>query len=141
MLFRSHREPREEVKSKWQRRGRSKKRRSTEPRPNTPSGFHEYPNPIKEKENLVKATALVEECQTTRVEPRAPIDIKFPPNQNYPTNRAPVIIPSIIAETNEDHMSNDKPLLMDRMFDEDPAMERLRYEGLHNPHDNLDKQI
>ena len=33
-----------------------------EPRPNTPSGFHEYPNPIKEKKNLVKAKALVEEC-------------------------------------------------------------------------------
>ena len=33
-----------------------------EPRPNTPSGFHEYPNPIQEKENLVKAKALVEEC-------------------------------------------------------------------------------
>ena len=30
-----------------------------EPRPSTPSGFHEYPNPIKEKENLVKAKALV----------------------------------------------------------------------------------
>ena len=41
-----------------------------EPRPSTPSGFHEYPNPIKEKENLVKARALVEECQTTREEPR-----------------------------------------------------------------------
>ena len=37
-------------------------------------------------------------------------------------------------------MSNEEPLLMDRMFDEDPAMERLRHEGLHNPHDNLDKQ-
>ena len=37
-------------------------------------------------------------------------------------------------------MSNDKPLLMDRMFEEDPIMERLRHEGLHNPHDNLDRQ-
>ena len=37
-------------------------------------------------------------------------------------------------------MSNDEPLLMDCMFDEDPAMERLRHEGLHNPHDNLDRQ-
>ena len=36
-----------------------------EPRPNTSSGFHEYPNPIQEKENLVKAKALVEECQAT----------------------------------------------------------------------------
>ena len=73
------------------------------------------------------------------VESRAPVDIKFPPNQNYPTNRAPVKIPSIIAEMNKDHMSNDKPLLMDRMFDEDSAMERLRHEGLHNLHDNLDR--
>ena len=32
------------------------------PRPNTPSGLHEYPNPIQEKGNLVKAKALVEEC-------------------------------------------------------------------------------
>ena len=39
-----------------------------ETRPNTPSGFHEYPNPIQEKENLVKAKALVEECQATQVE-------------------------------------------------------------------------
>ena len=35
------------------------------PRPNTSSGFHEYPNPIQEKENLVKVKALVEECQAT----------------------------------------------------------------------------
>ena len=111
-----------------------------EPRPNTPSGFHEYPNPIKEKENLVKAKALVEECQTAREEPGVQIDIKFPPNQKYPTSRAPVKVPSIIAEVNEDHMSNDEPLLMDRMFDEDPAMERLRHEGLHNPYDNLERQ-
>ena len=48
-----------------------------EPRPNTPSGFHEYPNPIQEKENLVKAKALAEECQATQVESRAPVDIKF----------------------------------------------------------------
>ena len=44
-----------------------------EPEPNTPSGFHEYPNPIQEKENLVKAKALVEECQATRVEHKAPV--------------------------------------------------------------------
>ena len=49
-----------------------------EPKPNTRSGFHEYPNPIQEKENLVKAKALVEECQATQVESRAPVDIKFP---------------------------------------------------------------
>ena len=111
-----------------------------EPRPNTPSGFQEYPNPIKEKENLVKAKALVEECQTTTVDSKAPVDIKFPPNQKCPTNRAPVKIPSIIAEMNEDHMSNDEPLLMDRMFNEDPAMERLRHEVLHNLHDNIERQ-
>ena len=69
-----------------------------EPRPNTPSGFHEYPNPIKEKENLVKAKALVEECQATQVESRAPVDIKFPRHQSYPTNREPVKVPSIIAK-------------------------------------------
>ena len=51
-----------------------------EPRPKTPSGFHEYPNPIKEKENLVKAKALVEECQTTREEPRAQVDICYASN-------------------------------------------------------------
>ena len=41
---------------------RFKDRKEEEPRPNTPSGFHVYPNPIQEKENLVKAKALVEEC-------------------------------------------------------------------------------
>ena len=54
-----------------------------------------------------------------------PVDIKFPPNQKYPTNRAPIKIPSIIAEMNEDRMTDDGSLLMDRMFEEDPAMERL----------------
>ena len=49
-----------------------------EPRPNTPSGFPEYPNLIEEKENLVKAKALVEECEATQVESRASVDIKFP---------------------------------------------------------------
>ena len=48
-------------------------------------------------------------------------------------------MPSIIAEMNEDRMS-DEPLLMDRMFDEDLAMERLRCEGLHNLHDNIERQ-
>ena len=37
-------------------------------------------------------------------------------------------------------MSNDEPLLMDRMSEEDPAMERLRHEGLHNFHDDLERQ-
>ena len=42
-----------------------RKEEAQEPRPGMPSGFHEYPNPIREKENLVKAKALVEECQVT----------------------------------------------------------------------------
>ena len=61
-----------------------------EPRPSTPSGFHEYPNPIKEKENLVKAKALVEECQATKAESRVPVDIEFPKHQACPTHKAPV---------------------------------------------------
>ena len=68
-----------------------------EPRPNTPSGFHEYFNPIHEKKNLVKAKALVEECQATQVESRAPVNIKFPKHQNCPMHRAPVKVPSIKA--------------------------------------------
>ena len=40
---------------------------------------------------------------------------------------------------NEDRMSNDEPMLMDRMFDEDPIMERLRREVLNNLHDNIEK--
>ena len=76
--------------------------KAEEPRPNTPSGFHEYPNPIQEKENLVKAKALVEECQAMQVESRALVDIKFPQHQKYPTSRAPVKVPSIIVEINED---------------------------------------
>ena len=87
----------------------------------------------------MKAKALVEECQAMQVESRAPVDIKFPKHQNYLTHRAPIKVPSIIAEMNEDRMSNDEPLLMDRMFDEDPAMKRLRREGLHNLHDNLER--
>ena len=59
--------------------------KAEEPRPDTPSGFHEYPNSIQEKENLVKAKALVEECQATQVETRAPVDIKFSQYQKYPT--------------------------------------------------------
>ena len=81
----------------------------------------------------MKAKALVEECQATKVESRVPIDIKFPRHQTYPTHRAPVKVPSIIAEMNEDRMSNE-PLLMDRMFDEDPTMERLQRKGPHNLH-------
>ena len=36
-------------------------------------------------------------------------------------------------------MSNDEPLLMDRMSEEDPIMERLRHEGLNNLHDNIER--
>ena len=50
-----------------------------QPRPDMPSGFHEYPNPIQEKENLVKSKALVEECQAMQVETTVPVDIKFTP--------------------------------------------------------------
>ena len=70
-------------------------------------------NPVSEKENLVRAKALVEECQAMQVESRVPIDIKFPRHQSYPTHRAPVKVPSIIAEMNEDRMSVNEPLLMD----------------------------
>ena len=85
----------------------------------------------------MKAKALVEECQATQVETKASVDIKFPQHKKYPTNRAPVKVPSIIVELNEDHMSVDEPLLMDRMFEEDPIMERLRNEGLNNLHDDI----
>ena len=67
------------------------------------------------------------------------VDIKFPRHQTYPTHRAPVKVPSIIAEMNEDRMS-DEPLLMDRMFEEDLTMEILRCEGLHNLHDNIERR-
>ena len=87
----------------------------------------------------MKAKALVEECQAMQVETRAPMDIKLPSTQKYPSSRAPFKVPSIIAEMNEDRMSNDEHLLMDRMFEEDPAMERLRRECLHNHHDNIEK--
>ena len=72
----------------------------------------------------MNAKALVEECQAMKVESRVPADIKFPRHQTYPTHRALVKVPSIIAKMNEDRMS-DEPLLMDHIFDEDPAMERL----------------
>ena len=58
-----------------------KDRKEEEPRPNTPCGFREFPNPIQEKENSVKAKALVEECQATQVETKALVDIKFPYHQ------------------------------------------------------------
>ena len=35
---------------------------------------------------------------------------------------------------------SDEPLLIDRMFEEDPAMERLQCEGLHNLHDSMERQ-
>ena len=38
-------------------------------------------------------------------------------------------------------MTNDGSLLMDRMFEEDPIMGRLRHEGLHNFHDNIERQF
>ena len=78
-----------------------------EPRPSTPSGFHEYPNPIKEKENLVKAKALVEECQATKAESRVPVDIEFPKHQTYPTHRAPVKLSTFHDSRNERRL-NDK---------------------------------
>lgn len=78
-----------------------KERKKEEPRPNMPSGFYKHPNPIREKENLVKAKALVEECQATQVETRAPVDIKFR-HQKYPTHKIIVKVPSIIVEWNED---------------------------------------
>ena len=87
----------------------------------------------------MKAKALVEECQVTKGESRVPIDIEFPKHQTYPTHRAPVKVPSIIAELNEDQMTNDGSLLMDHMFEEDPIMERLRHEGLNNLHDNIER--
>ena len=87
------------IRSRSSQRGKGEKglreEEAKEPTPNTPSGFHEYPNPIKEKENLVKAKALVEECQATQVESRVPADIKFPKHQTYPTHRSPVRVPSI----------------------------------------------
>ena len=72
---------------------------------------------------MVKAKALVEEYQAMHVKIRALIDIKFPQHQKYPTHRIIVKVPSIIVETNEDRLSIDNPLLMDRMFKEDPVME------------------
>ena len=72
-------------------------------------------------------------------ESRVPVDIEFPKHQTYPTHRAPVKVPSIIAEMNEERMTNNGSLLMDRMFEEDPAMEILRREGLHSLHDNLER--
>ena len=89
---------------------------------------------------MVKAKALVEECQAMQVETTAPVDIKFPQHQRYPTHRKPIKVPSIIAEMNEDRFSINSPLLMDRMFEEDPVMERLRHEGLNNLHDDIERQ-
>ena len=55
------------LESRFSQRGKGEKdlreEEAKEPRPNTPSGFHEYTKPIQKKENLVKAKALVEECQ------------------------------------------------------------------------------
>ena len=82
--------------------GQKTEKETREPRPKTPSGLHEYPNPIQEKENLVKAKALVEECQATRVEPKMLAGTEFPRHQMYPTPRAQVKVSSTIAELNED---------------------------------------
>ena len=58
-----------------------------------------------------------------------------------PSHRTPIKVPSIIAEMNKNQMSIDSPLLMDRMFEEDPIMERLRHEGLNNLHDNIEREF
>ena len=87
----------------------------------------------------MKVKALVEECQAMQVESRASVDIKFPQHQKYPTSRAPVKVPSIIVEMNEDRMSNDEPLLMNCIFEEDPIMDHLRHEGPNNIHDNIER--
>ena len=42
---------------------------------------------------------------------------------------------------NEDRMSVDDSLLMDRMFEEDQVIEQLRYEGLNNLHDDIGRQF
>ena len=73
-------------------------------------------------------------------ESRVPVDITFPKHQTYPIHRAPVKVPSIIAKMNEDRITNDGSLLMDHMFEEDSAMERLQREGLHNLHDHMERQ-
>ena len=73
----------------------------------------------------MKAKALVKECQDTQAKTRAQVDIKFPQHQKYPTHKQPIKVPSIIVERNEDILSNESPLLMDRMFEEDLIMERL----------------
>ena len=54
-----------------------------------------------------------------QVKIRMPVDIKFPQHQKYSTHIIPIKVPSIIAEMNEDRMSNDEPLLMDCMFEEE----------------------
>ena len=113
--------------------------REEELRPNTPSGFHKYPNPNQGNENLVKAKALIDECQATQVETRALVDIKFSQHKKYPMHKLPIRVPSIIAKQNEDRLSIDSPLLMDQMFEEDPVMELLRHEGLNNLHDDMER--
>ena len=90
----------------------------SESRPNIPKGFQEYPNPIEEKERLVKAKALMDECQDTQVETRAQVEIKFPQHQKYPThNNMSKYLPL------QQKGISICPLLMDRMFEEDPIME------------------
>ena len=59
----------------------------------------------------------------------------------HTSNRALVKVPSIITKTNEDRFSIDNPLLMDRMFEEDPVMEWLRHKGLNNLHDDIGRQF
>ena len=38
-------------------------------------------------------------------------------------------------------LSSDNPLLMDRMFEEDLIMERLRHQCPNNPHDDMERQF
>ena len=71
---------------------------------------------------MVKAKAVVEECQDARVETRAKVNIKFT-HQTYPTHKQPIKIPFIVGERNEHMLFNETPLLMDCMFVEDSVME------------------
>ena len=74
---------------------------------------------------MAEAKAIVEECQNAWMETKAKVGTKFQHHQTYPTQEKVVKIPSIVAKKNENILSNESPLLMDHMLEEDPVMKRL----------------
>ena len=74
------------------------------------------------------------------LEPWTDWDTRFPNHVMYPPKKELVIVPSIVLEHSEENFSTDRPILMERIFNKDLVIARLREEGLNNLYENMDRQ-